>query len=135
MYGDDEYAAPDGECLSGLLLPEISYRSYGKFDAALIAEGIEPGMDEQGADQLTGRLLNFENHQLKRFLEHKQFEHNDIFSKYIELQNDYMKQQADYQKLIADYQKLLYMHPIKKIAQVIKNNSFKRLVQKIMNRT
>ena len=115
---------------------KYSYRAFmEKFDEELTAEGIEPGMEDQGADQLTGRLLNFENHQIKGFLEQKQFDYRDVFSKYIALQNDYMKQQADYQKLIVDYQKLLYMHPVKKIKQVIKNNSFNQLVQKIMNRT
>jgi len=137
MYGDEglRRSLTDNAYRDLIASGKYSYRAFmEKFDDELTAEGIEPGMDEEGTDQLTGRLLNFENHQLKRLLEHKQADYNDIFSKHIALQNDYMKEQADYQKLNNDYQKLLSMHPVKKIKQLIKNNSLNQLVQKIMNR-
>jgi hypothetical protein len=113
---------------------KYSYKAFmEKFDEELIAEGIEPNCNEQRADQLTSKFLYFENHQLIARLERKQVDAEDVFSKYIALQDDYVKQQTDYQKLINDYQKLLSDHPIKKMIQTMKNNTFKQLIHKVID--
>ncbi len=83
---------------------QYSYRQFiNTFDEELIKSGLSQKIDYEMTKRIDAQFQGFENLQMKKLLQTKHIEFDDIYLKYIALQTQYMEQQIELNDIYSKY--------------------------------
>jgi N-methylhydantoinase A/oxoprolinase/acetone carboxylase beta subunit len=83
---------------------QYSYRQFiNTFDEELIKSGLSQKIDYEMTKRIDAQFQSFENLQMKKLLQAKHIEFDDIYLKYIALQTQYMEQQTELNDIYSKY--------------------------------